>query len=125
MMTSIQIHLGAKVLKAQLIDTPTSQAILQALPLEGKASVWGGEIYFQIPVDTGLEPGAKEILDPGDLAFWPTGSAFCIFFDKTPASCTNKPQAYSAVNIFGKMDSDLDSLYSIRDGDPIRVERSS
>ncbi|MDX1283997.1 MAG: cyclophilin-like fold protein, partial [Draconibacterium sp.] len=71
---------------ATLQETPTANAIYDALPLKGQAQTWGDEIYFSIHVHTDEEPDAKEEVEIGDLAFWPVGSAFCIFFGPTPVS---------------------------------------
>ena len=81
----------------------TSQAILDALPIESKIQTWGDEIYFSIPVDV-PEENANEVVELGDLGFWPPGAAFCIFFGKTPASRGNEIRPASKVNVFGKLE---------------------
>ena len=100
-MTTIKIILGKDILSAELFDTPTAQAILKALPLKVNVSRWGDEIYFPIPVYLKLEKTAQQEVNVGDLAYWPEGHAFCIFYGKTPASLSDKPRAYSPVNVFG------------------------
>ncbi len=110
---------------ADLYSTPTAKTIKEKLPLEGRISTWGGEIYFTTEIRLELEGDAREIVEAGDLAFWPDGSAFCVFFGKTPASTTDKPQAYSKVNIFGKIQGPLETLYQIRNGEKILITLSS
>ena len=69
----ITITAGQARVQAELNDTVTARAILEALPLEARASRWGGEIYFSIPVEEGLEGSAREVLQPGEIGFWPPG----------------------------------------------------
>lgn len=70
---------------AELYETPTGIAIAKALPITGSVNCWGGEIYFSVPVSEPLEAESRDILEPGELGYWPTGQAFCIFFGATPA----------------------------------------
>lgn len=122
-MTSITITAGAQVFLAELNNTPTAMAILDALPFDASASTWGDEIYFQVPADADLESDAHPQVEVGDLAYWPTMPAFCIFFGPTPASIGDEPRAASAVNVFGRLiNVDTDALRAIRDGETIQVE---
>jgi hypothetical protein len=109
-MREISITINNVKLKASLLDTSTADAIYYALPIEGRANIWGDEIYFGIPVEIGEENNAVEEVETGTLAFWPPGSAFCIFFGRTPASNGDKPRAASSVNVFGKIEGDLKDL---------------
>ena len=121
-MMKIQITSGKVMVQAELYDTPTAQAIAAALPMTGHVNRWGGEIYFSIPVAVDLEADAREVLDAGELAFWPPGSAFCIFFGATPASEGDECRAASAVNVFGKVFDQLDPLWNVEHGAPITIE---
>ena len=107
---------------ATLFDTPSGNAIKDALPLEGTANVWGEEIYFEIPVSLELEPDAREEVAVGELGYWPTGSAFCIFFGPTPVSQGEAPRAYSPVNVFGRLIDDVEPLKKVKSGARIRIE---
>ena len=109
-------------LEANLLDTPTANEIYNILPIKGKINIWGDEIYFGIPISLGEEDATEEV-DVGDLAFWPVGSAFCIFFGKTPVSTNNKPRAYSPVNIFGRIEGNPDVLRRIKSGSMILVKK--
>jgi len=80
--------------KVELNNSKTSKKMLEILPVKSNVNKWGNEIYFSIPMEAELENGI-EVLDIGVVAFWPPGSAFCIFFGKTPASTGEKPQAAS------------------------------
>src|SRR4030042_4989506 len=89
--------------EAELNESNTARMIWEALPIEAKANLWGDEIYFSIPVKTGQEKGAREVVSSGELGYWPPGHAFCIFFGPTPASRGDEIRAASAVNIMGKV----------------------
>ncbi len=80
MPTRIRITAGAVSHLAELNDSPTAATIQKALPIEARANTWGHEIYFAIPVGQGLDDTAVEVVQVGDLGYWPTGRAFCIFF---------------------------------------------
>ncbi len=119
----IRISSGNVQLDATLNDSPTAHTIWNKLPLEGQASLWGDEIYFEIPVNVGAEDDAQAEVKVGDIAFWPPGSAFCIFFGRTPASTGAAPMAASAVNPLGHIDGDLRDLRTIKSGQIVRLER--
>ena len=101
----------------------TVQKIVDALPIETSVNTWGDEFYFQIPVSHPAE-NAVESLSVGDLAYWPAGSAFCIFFGLTPMSSDigNLVPA-SAVNPLGRIEG-AEKLTNYSDGDTIRITRA-
>ncbi|MBM4277583.1 MAG: hypothetical protein FJ130_06800 [Deltaproteobacteria bacterium] len=111
--------------EAELNDSKTARLIWEALPIEAKVNLWGEEIYFAISVKTGLEQGAREVVSSGELGYWPTGHAFCIFFGPTPASRGNEIRAASAVNIIGKVLGDPKVFLKVRNGATIALEKSS
>ena len=92
--------------------------------MEGKGNLWGEEIYFSIPVKTGSEKGAREVVSAGELGYWPPGNAFCIFFGPTPASRGDEIRAASAVNIIGKVLSDPKVFLKVKDGAKITLEKA-
>lgn len=120
-MGRIIIEIETLSLKAELLDTPTGRKIADALPLEGFANVWGDEIYFDIPLTIEQEPDARRDVEVGDLAYWPAGPAFCIFFGPTPVSTGDQPRAYSPVNVFGRMLDDSELLKNVSQGDGIKI----
>lgn len=115
------IEVEGLTVAAELKDTPTAQKIIEILPLEGSANVWGEEIYFDIPLQAELEPDAREEVDIGDLGYWPAGPAFCIFFGPTPVSRGDQPRAYSPVNVFGKVVGDAKQFKSVPSGATIYI----
>jgi len=110
--------------EAELNDSKTAQLIWGGLPIEAKVNTWGEEIYFAIPVKTGLEEGAREVVSPGELGYWPTGHAFCIFFGPTPASRGDEIRAASAVNVLGKVLTNPKVFLKVKDGVKIVLEKS-
>jgi len=122
MVKRIRIEAGSIEALAELNDTGTAQAIWEALPIKGQASLWGDEIYFSIPVSMGLEKG-QEVVNAGDLGYWPQGKAFCIFFGPTPVSQGNEIRPASAVTVFGRVTSDTTVLKEVAAGEKIIIDR--
>ena len=109
---------------AELENTSTAKAIYKSLPIDGAANRWGDEIFFVIPLRLDEEKDATEIVEIGDVAYWPEGLCFCIFFGKTPNSTETDIKAASKVNIFGRIRGDLTAFKKVRNGDLIVVERA-
>ncbi|MGA3406676.1 MAG: cyclophilin-like fold protein [Candidatus Bathyarchaeia archaeon] len=101
----------------------TAERIWEALPIEGRANRWGDEIYFSIPVSVEEEHSRAEV-EIGAIAYWPPGSALCIFFGRTPASKDDKPRAASPVNVFAKVNADTSIFRKVSDGDKVTIEKS-
>jgi hypothetical protein len=101
-------------LEAELLDTPTVQALLKALPLESKAHTWGDEVYFEIPIKPALEPEAREVVDPGAICFWVQGSSLAIPFGPTPVSKGDECRLVTRVNVLGRILGDAKALKSVR-----------
>ena len=118
----IRITAGSVTVTATLDESETADGVWAALPLRSVASRWGDEVYFTIPIRLPEAADAREDVQIGELAYWPVGAAFCIFFGPTPASTGGKPRAYSNVNPFGTVDGDAAALRAVRDGDPVLVE---
>jgi hypothetical protein len=56
-----------------------------------------------------------EVVEPGALAYWPAGPAFCIFWGPTPVSRGKECRPYSPVNVFGQVLGDLAPLDRVTD----------
>jgi len=91
----------------------TIDTIVRKLPVEGRAALWKEEVYFEIPVKMGEEK-AKGAVESGTIAFWPMGSAICIFYGQS--------QPYSPVNILGKITKNLELFKQVKSGTIIRGE---
>lgn len=121
-MRRIRITIGPVRCDAGLVDNETADAIWEALPLSAIANRWGDEIYFAIPVTLPRAADAREVLQAGELGYWPMGHAFCVFWGPTPASHGDEIRAYSPVNVFGRLEGDLAVLSEVPDGAGVTVE---
>ena len=119
----IRITAGSVAADAVLNDSPTADLVWKGLPLAEAGETWGDEIYFSIPVKAKPDD-PRETVDMGDLAYWPPGSAFCIFFGPTPSSRGSEIRPASAVNVFGKVIGDATVFKKVRSGTQVRVERA-
>jgi hypothetical protein len=99
----------------------TTKAFIEALPITGRANLWGDEIYFSILVEAPPE-NRKSVVELGDIAYWPPGNAFCIFFGPTPMSRGDEIRPASAVNVFGKIDEDPKVFKKVRNGEEVKIE---
>jgi hypothetical protein len=107
----ISIRVAGVELTGVLYQTKTAQKIWEALPIKGKAKLWGREIYFEIPVKMPPEDPVPEV-PSGTIAYWPDGNCLCLFFGQTP---------YSPVNVVGKIDRDEDRLASVKEGEEVLI----
>ena len=112
-MMKIRITVGLLSIEAELNDSPTAKEVAEALPITTPFNTWGEEIYFSIPVQAQLDETARDVVELGDLGYWPTGSAFCIFFGQTPMSEPGKIVPASAVNIIGKVIGDAEKFKEV------------
>jgi hypothetical protein len=120
----IKITAGSVSAEALLNDSKTADKIWEALPVEAPANTWGDEIYFSIPVEAS-EESPKEVVEIGEIAFWPPGNAFCIFFGHTPASRGDEIRPASAVNPVGKIEGDAAVFKKVTSGTKVVIEKSS
>ena len=119
----IRITAGPVKADAVLDDSNTAQAVWDALPLSVPGDTWGDDIYFGIPVKAKPER-PQETVEMGALGYWPPGSAFCIFFGRTPASRGQEIRPASPVNVFGRVLGDPAVFKKVTAGTPIRIERA-
>lgn len=123
-MTDLRIDVDGRALTASWVEEnpETRDTIATALPVEGEATRWGEELYFQIPVDVPAENARSEV-PVGAVAYWPQGNALCLFWGPTPASQNGEPRAASPVNLVARID-DADPLGSLPGDANVRVERA-
>ena len=93
----------------------TTDALLKRLPIEGRIARWKKEVYFETGITVGLEK-PKSKIESGTIAFWPMGSAVCIFYGLT--------QPYSPVNVVGSVRSGIEIFKDAAAGAKIRMERT-
>jgi hypothetical protein len=108
-------------LAATLEDTPSSRALVAALPLDARAQTWGEEVYFEIPVKAKPEPGAKQAVPPGTVCFWVEGSSLALPWGRTPISEGMEPKLVSPCNVLGRIDGDPRQLAAVRAGDTVTL----
>ena len=120
----IRIRAGAVTVSATLDDSSTADAVWDALPITGQVQTWGDEIYFPIPVEAAEAPDAQATVDKGAVAYWPPGSALCLFWGPTPMSRGDEIRPASPVNVIGAMDGDPTVLGRAPSGTEIVVERA-
>jgi len=121
-MPRIRVTAGEVSMEADLNDSPTAKQVLEALPLTGRANRWGDEIYFSIPVQADAGPDSRDEVQVGEIAYWPPGTAFCIFWGATPASSGDEPRAASPVNPLGKLDGDAARFAEVASGTEVTIE---
>jgi hypothetical protein len=122
MAKQIKIVIGNIKADGWLNDTQTASQVWKILPFNSRANLWGDEIYFDIPLKTGLED-ARETVLLGDIAYWPEGPAMCIFLGKTPISRGDEIRPASAVNIIGKISNVKTLLGKVKPGEQIAIRR--
>lgn len=118
----LRISAGGVVAVADLNESRTADLIWQALPIEARGSTWGEEIYFSIPVNMS-EDDSQSVVALGDIAYWPPGKAFCVFFGSTPASHGDEIRPASPVNVVGRINGDVRSFRKVASGAKVILER--
>ncbi|MDP8264045.1 MAG: cyclophilin-like fold protein [Candidatus Aceula lacicola] len=122
-MKNIIIRIGTLEIRAKLNGSQAAGLVWDKLPIKSFTSIWGEEIYFQIPVKCDLEEGfLSETAEIGDLGYWPEGDCFCIFFGSTPISKPGEIRPASNINIIGKIEGDWGVLKSVGENETVLIE---
>ena len=119
----IQISTGNLTLAATLNELETANQLWESLPITGRVQIWGDEIYFSIPLNVEEELGSQETVQAGTVAYWPPGSALCLFWGPTPISAPGEIRPASAVNVVGILDNDPNLLAEIPSQAEIIIEK--
>lgn len=120
----IRITAEPVVMEAELNQSDTAQQIWDVLPVEARGNTWGDEIYFSIPVEAETD-NAQAVVELGELAYWPPGTAFCIFFGPTPMSRGAEIRPASPVNVVGRLSGEPEVFKQVNDGTIVKIERIS
>ena len=123
-MRQIVISVGELTLRAELLETPTADAVWEALPISSQAQVWGEEVYFMTSIVAKLEQNAREVVEPGEIAFWPDGNAIAIGFGRTPISEGDETRLASPCNIWALAIDDVRRFAAVAEGEELRVVAS-
>ncbi len=121
-MRKIKITAGTVSIRAELLDTPTADSIYANLPIHSEAHTWGEEVYFETPVSVAREADARDVVEPGELAFWVEGDSIAIGFGRTPVSRGNEIRLAAPTNIWARALDDVKQLEAVKDGDRVTVE---
>ena len=121
-MRRIKITAGSVELKAELLDTPTADAVYNSLPIQSQASTWGEEVYFSTPVSVLREADARDVVRAGEIAFWVEGDSIAIGFGRTPISRGDEIRLAAPTNIWARAIDDVRRLKAVKAGDRVSVE---
>ncbi len=119
----VRFKAGAVEATAVLNDSSTADKVWEALPITSAGSTWGDEIYFRVPIEA-EEDEAQEVVNMGDVAFWPPGQALCLFFGPTPASRGDEIRPASPVNVVGRIEGDATIFKQVKSGATVTVEKA-
>jgi hypothetical protein len=120
----LALIIGSLRTEIELRETPTTKALMEAVPFESTAHTWGEEVYFSTPVEAKLEADARQVVEPGTVCFWCEGDALALPFGRTPISSDERPKLASRCNVLGTVLGDPRRLAAVKSGERVTVERA-
>jgi len=119
----VKLKVGDLELTGVLNTTATADKLWAELPIDASGNTWGDEIYFRTSIEA-EEEDAQEVVDLGDIGYWPPGQALCLFYGPTPPSRGDEIRPASPVNVIGKMDGDATVLKGVSSGIRVVIEKA-
>ena len=123
MARKIKISADQVQMEAELNESQTASLLWDKLPIKASVNTWGEEIYFEVPVEAEKE-NAVSVVEEGDIAYWPEGSSFCIFFGQTPMSTPTEIKPASPVSPLGRLLDDPKAWKAIKPGTVIEIKQA-
>lgn len=102
-MEKIIMKVDGETFEVELNGNKAAEALKQMLPLSLGMSRWGDEYYGGLPGKIPAKDEMTDAFEVGEIAYWPPGNAFCIFFGPTPASMGDEPRMASPGILFGRI----------------------
>jgi len=121
----VEISAGKAKIRAQLLDTATADRVWQALPLHSTAQTWGEAIHFETHVETGREPTARTVVEPGEICYWVEDDRIIIAFGRTPISRPGECRLPRPCNLWARALDDVRVLKAVRPGEKVSVTAAS
>lgn len=120
-MREVLIRAGEVSIRARLLETPTADSVWHALPIYSTAQTWGHEVYFRTALTAAVEPDARDVVEVGEIAFWPDGDAIAIGFGPTPISRNGEIRLASPCNVWARALDDVKALRGVHAGEMVAV----
>jgi hypothetical protein len=121
MAREVVIQAGKVAIRARLLDTPTADEIWRALPIYAAAQTWGREVYFKAPLGSSREPEARDVVNVGEIVYWPDGDSISIGFGPTPISRKGEVRLASPCNVWAMALDDVAALQRVYAGERVAV----
>ena len=99
---------------AVLDDSPAADTVASNLPITGLAQARGAEVFFFVDFAVDLANPTEEV-PVGTIAYWPAGSAICIFYGGAPVT---------PVEPIGRLEGNPDQWRKVLSGDEITMEKA-
>ena len=124
MVRKCKIRINTYCFLVILRDIPTAEEIWKNLPIQSNVQIWSEEIYFNCSIFSATEKKSVEVLNFGEIAFWPCGKVIVIGFGKTPISKNNEIRLVDKCNVWEDTKLNLKKLKNIKINEIVTVEKN-
>lgn len=105
--TILLLDTGDRTFEIELGENNAVRSLIENLPQKISMSRWGDEFYGSLKAKIAYSGDPlRDVFEIGEVALWPSGNAFCIFFGPTPVSVKDEPRAASPCVPLGKIKGD-------------------